>query len=1083
MFPTACFEAPRYRDKQPEGKAASSSEMNGMSDKRTGLSSQEGALSCFELASEAAGFGIYEYDIANEKVRWSGYMRRLLGIAEESKACMDSVLPCIHPDDRERVRGAAKAIVRTVGRYHNEFRIVRPGGEIRWILDRGQSLGPVNPATGKVALSIGTLIDVTEQRQAEIDRALWESRFRSIYKYSIAGIAITGPDGHILECNRAYSRLVGYSESELREKHFSELFHPDEYEEHVELARAMQAGEISFIDVEGRYVHKSGRPVWTRKIVSLLPDEVGGGARLAMVLATDITKRKQAEEALRESEKRERLRRQDLEAVLEAVPAAVIFGEDRACSRLSLNRMAEDILGLPGQLEVAGFPKVVRVSKDGRLVEEGESPLHRAAGTGRPVLGEDMELHYPDGPSRFIHGNALPLFDEKGGVRGAVGAFFDCTQWKQTEKALRDSEATLARDAAALRRLNDASSRLWRARDLASGLDEVLSAAIELLGADRGVIQVYDAERGVIRIAAVRGYDEALVAAFEETRIDDYPVLAEAIRNGETLAISDILNDPRFVDPQYPQVAGVLGFRAAQFSPLVSRDGTVLGVLSTQFSQPHDLSEQDFQRLALFVRQATDFLERCRADEVRRESEERLRAIVDTAVDAIIVINDEGLIQSINPSGERIFGYSQEELAGQNIAILMPEQNLALHNNYIANYLKTGKAMIMGSGRELMHRRKNGTIFTADTAIAEWHLAGKRYFTGTIRDITERKRHEEEVQLLLREVNHRSKNLLALVQAIARQTVSTNAEDFLERFEERVRALAAAQDLLVKSEWKGVVLTELIRSQLAHFRDAIGERISLDGPPLFISAPAAQTLAMALHELATNAGKYGALSSSEGTIHVSWSVGWNASEDADSFEMEWREAHGPAVNARAREGFGSTVLGPMTEMSLDAQVQFDFEPSGVIWRLHCPLKNMVEGRSPASVPAKPPAGGPQSGRRCVLVVEDEALVALEIVHSLREARFEVLGPARSVAQAFDILKKSRCSAAVLDINLGSETSEAVAVELNRRGIPFVIVSGYSLDQLPQAFEGVPALVKPVRPDLLKKELNRLMGDDSRCPAI
>ncbi len=1057
--------------------------MNGMSDKRTGLSALEGALHCFELASEAAGFGIYEYDIDNEKVRWSGYMRRLLGIPEDSKACMDSVLPCIHPEDRERIHRAAKAIVRTVGRYHNEFRIVRPGGEVRWLLDRGQSLGPVNPATGKVALSIGTLIDVTEQRRAEMDRALWESRFRSIYKYSLAGIAITGPDGRFLECNPAYSKLVGYSESELRAKHFSELFHPDDFAEQFELARALQAGEISFIDVEGRYVHKSGQSVWTHKIVSLLPDESGGGARFAIVLATDITKRKQAEEALRESERRERLRRHDLEAVLEAVPAGVIFGEDRACSRLSLNRMAQDILGMPAKVTVEGMPRLVRALKDGRLIERGDFPLHWAAKTGRSFFGEDVELHYADGSTRFIYGNALPLFDEHGEIRGAVGAFFDCTQWKLAEKALRDSEATLARDAEALRRLNDASSRLWRARDLASGLDEVLGAAIELLGADRGGIHVYDAERGIIRLAAVRGYDEAIVSAFDETRIDDYPVLADAIRSGETLTIRDIETDPRLQPPQYQEVAKILGFRAAQFCPLVVRDGTVLGLLTTQFSQPHDLSEQDFQRLALFVRQATDFLERCRADDARKESEERLRAIVDTAVDAIIVIDDAGLIQSINPSGERIFGYSEEELAGQNIGILMPEQNLALHNSYIANYLKTGKAMLMGTGRELMHRRKDGTVFTADTAIAEWHFAGKRFFTGTIRDITERKRHEEEVQLLLREVNHRSKNMLALVQAIARQTVSTNAEDFLERFEERVRALAAAQDLLVKSEWKGVVLAELIRSQLAHFLDAIGQRISLDGPPLFISASAAQTLGMALHELATNAGKYGALSSGEGTIHVSWSARHDACDDSDSFELEWREAHGPRVNSRAKEGFGSTVLGPMTEMSLDAQVQFDFEPTGVIWRLQCPLKNVVEGRSAASVPAKPLPMGPQSGRGYVLVVEDEALVALEIVQTLREAQFDVLGPARSVAQALEILKEFRFSAAVLDINLGAETSEAVALELNRRGIPFVIVSGYSLDQLPLAFHGVPALAKPLRPDILKTELLRLMREDSPWPVI
>ena len=116
---------------------------------------------------------------------------------------------------------------------------------------------------------------------------------------------------------------------------------------------------------------------------------------------------------------------------------------------------------------------------------------------------------------------------------------------------------------------------------------------------------------------------------------------------------------------------------------------------------------------------------------------------------------------------------------------------------------------------------------------------GERYFTGTIRDVTERKRHEDEVQLLLREVNHRAKNMLAVVQAIARQTAATTPDQFIERFGERVQALGSSQDLLVKNEWRGVDLAELIRSQLAHFKDLIGTRIELRGTPLFISASAA----------------------------------------------------------------------------------------------------------------------------------------------------------------------------------------------------------------------------------------------------
>ncbi len=159
---------------------------------------------------------------------------------------------------------------------------------------------------------------------------------------------------------------------------------------------------------------------------------------------------------------------------------------------------------------------------------------------------------------------------------------------------------------------------------------------------------------------------------------------------------------------------------------------------------------------------------------------------------------------------------------------------------------------------------------------------------GACLDITERKHNELRINLLLREVNHRAKNMLTLVQAVARRTVAASPDDFIDRFGERIQALAASQDLLVKSEWKGVDLGELIRSQLAHFKDLIGTRIEVRGPPLVISAPAAQAIGMAVHELATNAGKYGALSTGSGIVEVSWSLERHSSGE-ERFLISWRE--------------------------------------------------------------------------------------------------------------------------------------------------------------------------------------------------
>src|SRR5262249_12978165 len=183
---------------------------------------------------------------------------------------------------------------------------------------------------------------------------------------------------------------------------------------------------------------------------------------------------------------------------------------------------------------------------------------------------------------------------------------------------------------------------------------------------------------------------------------------------------------------------------------------------------------------------------------------------------------------------------------------------------------------------------------------------------GACVDITERKCQEEQISFLMRELQHRSKNLLSLVQAVARQTHAANPDDFLDRFGKRVEALAANQDLLVKNAWKGTHLDELVRSQLAPFNDGIGTQIEINGPRLFISASAAQALGMALHELATNAGKYVAMSGAGGRIEITWCL---QRDDGDNewFVMDWREYCANPIAAPSKQGFGSFLIGSMVE--------------------------------------------------------------------------------------------------------------------------------------------------------------------------
>jgi two-component sensor histidine kinase len=188
------------------------------------------------------------------------------------------------------------------------------------------------------------------------------------------------------------------------------------------------------------------------------------------------------------------------------------------------------------------------------------------------------------------------------------------------------------------------------------------------------------------------------------------------------------------------------------------------------------------------------------------------------------------------------------------------------------------------------------------------------------------------------EVNHRSKNMLSLVQAIAHQTASREPEDFIGSFCERIQALAANQDMLVRSEWKGVDVGDLVRAQLAHFADLIGSRIAVHGPKLGLKGTAACPIGLALHELATNAAKYGALSTGNGRVDVSWAI------VGDTFTMSWTEREGPPVSAPKRRGFGAIVIKAMMERSVDGTVEHDYPPSGLIWRLTCPAANVLEAR-------------------------------------------------------------------------------------------------------------------------------------------
>jgi PAS domain S-box-containing protein len=286
-----------------------------------------------------------------------------------------------------------------------------------------------------------------------------------------------------------------------------------------------------------------------------------------------------------------------------------------------------------------------------------------------------------------------------------------------------------------------------------------------------------------------------------------------------------------------------------------------------------------------------------------------------------------------------LFGLGISEIVGRTDEDILPPAN---------------RQAIIAAKREVLEsgHAKNQEIRIANDGTERWfdfHLEPMRDVAGAIVgltcsavDITERKEGESHLRLLMRELTHRSKNLLAVIQAMAHQTGrhAGSVNKFLDQFGERLQALAKSHDLLVQEGWQGASLGELVRSQLGHYLDQSGSQISVDGPSLRLKPEAAQNLGLALHEMATNAAKYGALSIPEGRVTISWSR--RRASDGGGLEIQWTESGGPAVGTPKKRGFGSLVIQQNLARALDAEVEYDFAPDGVRCRIMIPEAHFIQ---------------------------------------------------------------------------------------------------------------------------------------------
>jgi PAS domain S-box-containing protein len=337
--------------------------------------------------------------------------------------------------------------------------------------------------------------------------------------------------------------------------------------------------------------------------------------------------------------------------------------------------------------------------------------------------------------------------------------------------------------------------------------------------------------------------------------------------------------------------------------------------------------------------------------------------------------------------------------------------------------------------------------------------------SGVTIDITDRKEAEERQSLLAREVDHRAKNALAVVHAIVSLTRADNIRQFVSAVEGRIQALARAHSLLSESRWRGANIAHLIQEELAPYRTPRFDRVRISGKALSLEPSTAQALGLALHELATNAAKYGGLSAPSGGVQIDWEL------KGAELALHWNENGGPPVDEAAPGGFGIRVIKASVETQLGGTVDFDWRRDGLRCAIVIPHQVKLEfpGNAPtAAQKSSAHAAGPVEvgWRKRVLLVEDESLIAMMMEQTLGDLGFEVVGPFGTVGEAIEAIEREPVDAAILDINLGGEMAYPVARILDAREVPFVFMTGYGPETLAVPFPNARIFQKPLDREIL-----------------